>query len=40
MCLDLDPARIDADQSVGDGAREHVATLGDELVRVYARTVT
>ena len=28
--LDLDPARIDADERVGDGACEHVATLGDE----------
>ena len=26
--LDLDPARIDADERVGDGACEHVVTLG------------
>src|SRR6185437_1782634 len=27
--FDLDPARIDADERVRDGACEHVATLGD-----------
>jgi hypothetical protein len=32
--LDLDPARIDADESMSDGAREHVATLGDKVLRV------
>jgi hypothetical protein len=25
MRLDLDPARLEPDQSVGDGAREHIA---------------
>jgi hypothetical protein len=34
--LDLDPARIDPDESVCDGACEHVATLGDETSRVCA----
>ena len=38
--LDLDPARLEADERVGDGAREHAATLGDELVRVCAECVT
>ena len=28
--LDLDPARIEADERVGDRACEHVATLGDK----------
>jgi hypothetical protein len=28
MRLDLDPARIDADERVGDGACEHTVTLG------------
>ena len=28
--LDLDPARIEPDERMGDGAGEHVATLGDE----------
>jgi hypothetical protein len=27
--LDVDPARIDADERVRDGASEHVATLDD-----------
>ena len=32
--LDLDPARVDADERVRDGASEHVATLGDKASRV------
>ena len=28
--LDVDPARIDADERVSDGASEHVATLDDK----------
>ena len=28
MRLDLDPARVDADECVGDGACEHTFTLG------------
>src|SRR5581483_11718191 len=30
MRLDLDAARLEADESMRDGACEHVATLGDE----------
>ena len=32
--LDLDPARVDADERVRDGASQHVARLGDELSHV------
>ena len=45
--LDLDPAWIEADEGVGDGAREHVATLGRNvptclcrLRNTYARRAT
>ena len=37
--LDLDPARIQADERVGDRASEHVATIGDNMCRVCAESV-
>ena len=38
--LDLDPARLEADERMRDRACEHAATLGGETLRVCARFVT
>ena len=38
--LDLDATRIEADESVSDRSGEHVATLGDTIVRVCDDCVT
>ena len=35
--LDLDAPRVEADERVGDGAGEHVATLGDNRVTCLCR---
>ena len=35
--LDLDPARIDADERMGDGACEHMVTLGGRCVTCLSR---
>ena len=37
--LDLDAARVEADECVGDGACEHVATLGGNVVTCLCRDV-
>jgi hypothetical protein len=38
--LDLDPARVKADKCVSHRPCEHVATLGDNIVRVCVDCVT
>ena len=40
MRLDLDPARVEADERVGEHPGEHAATLGDEAVTCLCQIVT
>jgi hypothetical protein len=34
VSLHLDPARVEADERMGDGPREHAVTLDNEMTRV------
>jgi len=40
VSFDLDPAGIEADESVGDGACQHVVTVDDKTSHDCAKCVT